>query len=128
MNACQALVTPDCAKPKVQKSTGMKTAIEEMLNISADGAMKARVAPLLNQTSLPNSVGEKVKIATMEFAEVKFTSTFSSGKQYLAYMEHKFYRSSLNKFLMLKKLSFVRRSTHTPQTISKQLPAARELQ
>ena len=88
MNACQALVTPDCAKPKVQKSTGMKTAIEEMLNISADGAMKARVAPLLNQTSLPNSVGEKVKIATMEFAGVKFTSTFSSGKQYLAYVEH----------------------------------------
>ena len=88
MNACQALVTPDCAKPKVQKSTGMKTAIEEMLNVSADEAMKTRAAPLLNQNSLPNIIGRKVKIATMEFAGVKFTSTFSNGKQYLAYVEH----------------------------------------
>ena len=94
MNACQALVTPDCGKPKVQKSTGMKAAIEEMLNVNTDNNMKTRAAPLLNQNAIPSHVGRKVKIATMEFAGVKFTGGFSSGKQYLTHVEH----SVLQKF------------------------------
>ena len=95
MNACQALVTPDCAKPKLVKSSGMKDAVAVMMDIITDEVMKARSMPLFNQDFIPNTIGRKVKIAAMEFAGVKFRATVSSGKQYLCFVEH----TVLQKFL-----------------------------
>ena len=75
MNACQALVTTGCGKPKVQKSPGMESAIEEIFNANTDDNMKASPVPLLSQNAIPSHVGKNVNTATMEFAGVKFTGT-----------------------------------------------------
>lgn len=60
MNACQALVTPDCSKPKVLKSLGMKKAINEMIEVCKDRTNEAKSVSLLNQVSLPQSLGVRV--------------------------------------------------------------------
>lgn len=99
MNACQAIVIPDCSKPKVLKSSGIKHGIIHVLtetmkqdadlpDNSVKNVLEDKNLEYFSKKSLPQYVSHFVTIATVEFAGVKFKSHSSSGSQYLKYVEN----------------------------------------
>lgn len=107
MNACQALLKPDCSKPKVQKAQGVQKALTSLLsvcskphdqlqlprkyqNVSVEDVNSLSEAGLYwsNSTNIPGSVRNSVKFVTLEFAGVKFKAKVQTGLQYLKYIEN----------------------------------------
>ena len=95
MNNCQALVKPDCSKPKVLKSSGMQKALLSILTkclpsdtcqtteeqLSESGTIQ------LNQTEIPLHIAHSAKFVSVEFASMKFKTKALSGIQYLQNIE-----------------------------------------
>ena len=107
MNACQALLKPDCSKPKVQKAKGVQKALTALLavcishsdqiqlpkkyqNLSAEDFNNLSQARLYwsNSSKIPTSITNNVKLVTLEFAGVKFKARVQTGLQYLKYVEN----------------------------------------
>ncbi|KAH3891472.1 hypothetical protein DPMN_015574 [Dreissena polymorpha] len=95
MNACQAIVKPDCTKPKVLKSSGMKNALVKTVheaisntNEENNNILEEHNLIFLSKRSIPKPVMETASHATIEFAGVKFKTNASSGQQYLKYIEN----------------------------------------
>ncbi|CAG2191608.1 unnamed protein product [Mytilus edulis] len=100
MNACQAIVKPDCTKPKVLKATGIQQAILGLLlkivdnpdfqvdNISLDTVKEAdyeklsaaKLAWIRQKKSPPTEIMQSVKAETIEFAGVKFKCKVLQGQ------------------------------------------------
>ena len=79
MNACQALVKPDCSKYNVAKARGMQQALISHLGDILDSTtgkpddlVQSLGLILTRQTSLPKDLSSTVTLATMEFAGAKF--------------------------------------------------------
>ena len=77
MNLCQALVKPDCTKPKVLKAAGMTSALADILlefpeKKSPDDLDKLVERGLFSTglSALPVSVENQIAFVTIEFAGV----------------------------------------------------------
>ena len=107
MNACQALLKPDCSKPKVQKAKGVQSALTALLavctkqsedillpkkrpNLSAEDFNSFSQAGLYwsNTSKIPEAIAHSVRFVTLEFAGVKFKARVQTGLQYLRYVEN----------------------------------------
>ncbi|KAK6175973.1 hypothetical protein SNE40_014345 [Patella caerulea] len=90
MNTCQAIVKPDCSKPKVQKSSGVKTALKAAF-VSCVGVLGSDSFDRLIQLDtqkIPESLSHVVTCVTVEFAGVKFkTPSNLTGFQYIKFIE-----------------------------------------
>lgn len=88
MNTCQAVVKPDCTKTNVQKSTGIKNAL---LNLLQSCLQQRDQEPLLDITKIitqdakkiPPEISRSFKLVTVEFAGTKFKTKAGSGKDYI---------------------------------------------
>ncbi len=109
MNACQALVKPDCSKYKVMKRAGISQALADTLctslgqvNISVKAQaliMTEKKLVLLAQAGIPQNISSSVKLITLEFAGVKFKSVHAeTGEQYLSRVQNAYIMKSLNQF------------------------------
>ena len=93
MNACQALVNPDCSKPSVQKSQGIKRALYMLLSLclvssdSVEDKLSKERLIMFGNKSFPQEIRTSIAYATLEFAEVKFQTKATSGVQYLQSIE-----------------------------------------
>lgn len=94
MNTCQALVEPDCSKPKVQKSKGIQKAFSYLLSLIPPEKLSENLITIDRKT-IPSFVSEKVKAATVEFAGVKFKTAVCSGEQYIRYAQNSVINSLL---------------------------------
>jgi hypothetical protein len=82
MNLCQAIVKPDCSKPKVQKAHGIQNALVHLLVQSyatntGDTVLdeeSGKVQLENEETVILGSNTIPAKYATLEFAGVKFSS------------------------------------------------------
>ncbi|CAG2250909.1 unnamed protein product [Mytilus edulis] len=105
MNACQAILKPDCSKPKVQKSTGiqkallhlLKEAIEKLDEVDGNEDMNMDKYFLFGQKTLPAYIVTLISHVTVEFATVKFKTRAHDGKHYLKFVED----SIINKTISL---------------------------
>ena len=109
MNLCQALVKPDCTKPKVAKSSGMAVAIRDLLlhfpeKKHSDDERKLNNMIWTGLTSIPNDFAESITFATVEFAGVKFKSQAVSGSQYLKQIENGLIKFILHQMSNVKRL------------------------
>ena len=113
MNACQAVVKPDCSKPKVQKASGIQKALANILTNcfasieSANTNESARSTSLQEYMALgikvmPPHVATSVKICTVEFAGIKFKTRVISGTEYLKYIEDVLLRKTLREMPNIK--------------------------
>ena len=95
MSNCQALVKPDCSKPKVLKSSGMQRALCELLVkcLKEDPHRKTNDEAhidhfiQIDQKMLPSCVTDTTTFVSLEFAGIKFKAQASSGTQYLQNVE-----------------------------------------
>ncbi|CAC5396692.1 unnamed protein product [Mytilus coruscus] len=124
MNACQAIVKPDCTKPKVLKAAGIQQALLGLLlkvvdnpdfqvdNISLDTVKEAdyeklsaaKLAWIRQKKSPPTEIMQSVKVATIEFAGVKFKCKVPSGTEYLNFVEKAVLKPTLGMLPRLKRL------------------------
>ncbi|CAC5385091.1 unnamed protein product [Mytilus coruscus] len=124
MNACQARVKPDCTKPKVLKAAGIQQALLGLLlkvvdnpdfqvdNISLDTVKEAdyeklsaaKLAWIRQKKSPPTEIMQSVKVATIEFAGVKFKCKVPSGTEYLNFVEKAVLKPTLGMLPKLKRL------------------------
>jgi hypothetical protein len=88
MNTCQAIVKPDCSKPKVQRASGIQKALMQLLvqflttgmhNTDDDlngGKMtlENHNMVILSSPNMPLNMQGSVTFATLEFAGFKFSS------------------------------------------------------
>ncbi|MCW4344649.1 MAG: hypothetical protein N0E48_15030, partial [Candidatus Thiodiazotropha endolucinida] len=92
MNTCQAVVKPDCSKPKVQKSTGIQKALADLVSTCAASAVSdvtALDSSLIYTKATALPVGcRHAKVATLEFAGVKFKAKAISGTTYIGYVNN----------------------------------------
>lgn len=110
MNACQAILKPDCSKGSIQKSIGMRKAIFSILQscIEAEDSdmtpnnkpcktmkekellkiLKEKNFVHICSSSLPEEVIKTVSIAIFEFAGVKFKTRAMTGTQYVKYVQN----------------------------------------
>ncbi|WAR09221.1 hypothetical protein MAR_019179 [Mya arenaria] len=78
MNACQAVVKPDCSKPKVAEFSGIKNALIQTLDetvtrdSNAGDILEDKKLVYLSKKTIPADVVHSVSMATIEFAGVKF--------------------------------------------------------
>ena len=83
MNNRQALVKPDCSKPKVLKLCGMQKAVINLLSSSiqnngdkdnpdAEKWLKENAITLLGQVDLPTHLAHTTKFNSVKFAGIKF--------------------------------------------------------
>ncbi|CAC5412714.1 unnamed protein product [Mytilus coruscus] len=94
MNMCQALVKPDCTKPKVMKSKGMQQALVNLLQ-----ELKCQQNLIsLNLKSVPKHITDTVELVTIEFAGVKFKTKVTSGTQYIKYVQNAVIKPILRQF------------------------------
>ena len=102
MNLCQALVKPDCSKPKVAKASTIQRAISshvsKIAGLESDGLIK------LNSKQVPPEIVSNVKSVTIEFAGVKFKSRAGSGEEYLENVQNGVLRKTLNTFKSASKV------------------------
>ncbi len=117
MNACQALVGPDCTKHKVAKSTGIPLALSRV-PCSALGmeeettTQKAREAIMsaenlihFGQREIPENISNAVKLVTVQFAGVKFrTGQGLTGTKYIQLVERSYISKLLSQFPLLKRI------------------------
>ena len=93
MNACQALVHPDCSKPSVQKSQAIKRALLKLLSLclpssdSVEDKLSKETLIMSGNKSFPLELRTSIAYATLEFAGVKFQTKATSGVQYLQSVE-----------------------------------------
>ncbi len=110
MNNCQALVKPDCSKPKVMKAQGMKKAIMKMMVDLQKNKCGEQSSDIINKlillelTKLPNEIVDTIAIATVEFAGVKFKSKVSSGMHYLRHVEASVLKPIVHQLPRMKRL------------------------
>ncbi|XP_071085902.1 uncharacterized protein [Haliotis cracherodii] len=102
MNMCQALVKPDCSKPKVQKSTSMKNALMKCIEDCQAGNRHGVIESV--KGPLPIWLTGNVKLVTLEFAGVKFKSKVITGKQYLHYVQNAILRPLPSKMPNLERI------------------------
>ena len=94
MNTCQALVKPDCSKASLQKSTGIKKVLMNLLSlciphtnfVHLDMILSDRNLYFHNVHDIPPKIRDSVKLATVEFAGVKFKTHATSGDEYLQHI------------------------------------------
>ena len=96
MNTCQALVKPDCSKPGLQKSPGIKKALLKLLSLcftaedstpTTENIALREGLMLLDFKQIPKTLQDSIKYATVEFAGVKFKTKATSGDDYLVHIE-----------------------------------------
>ena len=101
MNTCQAIVKPDCSKPKVQKASGIQKALMQLLvqflttgmdNTDDDlngGKMtlENHNMVILSSSNMPLNMQGSVTFATLEFAGFKCSSHAHTGREYLHHIE-----------------------------------------
>ena len=100
MNACQALVKPDCTKPKVNKALSIMEALKYCLCdcLAAGSSKTAAKDKILKEHNLiflrsnkhhplPSSISSTVKVVTIEFAGVRFKSKAITGLDYIKSVE-----------------------------------------
>ena len=90
MNMCQALVYPDCTKPKLQKSKTIPSAVLEYVNWARKATNNEDlVHPIVLDTALsllmPPPACHKARVAIIEFAGIKYKikATTPSGRAYI---------------------------------------------
>ena len=102
MNMCQALVYPDCSKPKIQKSQTIPSALLEYVNwarkATSDDDLEHPI--ILNKPLsllMPVPTRSTAQVAIIEFAGIKYKVKAStpSGKAYMQAVE----RDVLHKYL-----------------------------
>jgi len=100
MNLCQAIVKPDCSKPKVQKAQGIQKAIVHILiqsyatntgdtvldEESGKVQLENEETVVLGSNTIPSILAKSAKYATLEFAGVKCSSFSETGKDYLRHI------------------------------------------
>lgn len=109
MNACQALVKPDCTKPKLVKSKGIADALKNLLcqccgqkfqnSHAKDKYLEDQNLVSYRSSSkypLPSSRASKIKIVIVEFAGVKFKTNAITGKQYIQSVEQNYLHNTLS--------------------------------
>ena len=100
MNACQALVKPDCSKPRIGKGTTMANAIKTVLcqclgdcpksMTKKDALLKEKNLILASSSkwqALPATIAKSIKVCSLEFAGVVFKSKAISGLDYIKLIE-----------------------------------------
>ena len=107
MNTCQALVKPDCSKPKVQKSSGMPRALVKVLSMSPSCLNTTEINRLvaLNQKSIPDDITDTIQMATAEFAGVKYKVKADTGVAYLKCVENTVIQPILHMLPKLEQLA-----------------------
>ena len=99
MNACQAILKPDCTKGSVNKSLGMRTALMSVLQkcvVNTEYVDKEDFSEVLKKqnlhykccSSMPDEIAKTASVAVFEFAGVKFKTKAMSGLQYLKYVQN----------------------------------------
>ena len=86
MNTCQALVKPDCSKPRVDKSRTVPIALQDLV---CQCSSTSDTLILLNQSSLQSTQCDNVQLVTIEFAGTKFKAHkgVTTGMHYLRLTE-----------------------------------------
>jgi hypothetical protein len=100
MNACQALVKPDCSKPSLTKSLTMADALKDVIcsclgecpkSVAKQNEMLREKKLVICGSSkihpLPAEMAQTVKSASLEFAGVLFKTVAISGLDYLKSVE-----------------------------------------
>lgn len=111
MNTCQALVKPDCSKPKVQKATGISKALVNLLKMALSKKTEGnyedeeiRQLINLNLKDVPHSIACQVKFVTVEFAGVKFRVYPKTGSEYLLMVQNGVLKPILHQFPKLQRM------------------------
>ena len=103
MNTCQALVKPDCTKPRVDKSRTMPIALQDLVG-QCPSVGDSLI--LLNQDSLPSALCDNVQIVTVEFAGTKYKANkgVTTGMHYLRLVESNVFKPILYHFKNAQRL------------------------
>lgn len=135
VNACQALLKPDLSKPKVFKSLGMQRALHDQVQncIKMSKQLDNNFADilehrymLLGTLEIPHSLSTNIRMATMEFAGVKFkTGHCTSGRQYREFVES-FIQKTIKQFPNISKLIVCEENIHTRQTTLRMLQECKD--
>ena len=101
MNACQAIMKPDCTKGSVQKALGMRKALFDILKTCLEKTVSETIDKnalsdvlksknLINVccSTLPEEIVKSASIAIIEFAGVKFKTRAMTGVQYIRYVQN----------------------------------------
>ena len=117
MNACQALVKPDCSKHKVTKASGMPIALSQLLCASLGRpdkslTQKERESILmtekliyLRQEEMPGHIVQHATFASIEFAGVKFKTTPGlTAENYVAQVEKMYISKMIHQFPRLNRM------------------------
>ena len=111
MNMCQALVLPDCTKPKLQKSQSVPAALMEYVNKARESVGQLdREHPISTDTSLSllmtPSARSAAQVAIIEFAGVKYKlkGPTPSGKSYIEAVQNDVLLKFMNHFPSLQSL------------------------
>ena len=131
MNACRALVKPDCTKPKVVKAAGIQNALVPLLStIITKENQNTQQSESSDKTSLPSApvkhdiqhelseqklfwsrvkqipefIKNHVNVATYEFAGIKFKANVITGSQYIHFLESVIRRDILRQLPFLQRL------------------------
>lgn len=96
MNMCQAIVKPDCSKPKVQKSLGVSKAVKNLVASTVGKVSELETSDnhqytniiATNLKGVPQDVGKSLTLITVEFAGVKFKVNASTGMHYIRMIEN----------------------------------------
>jgi len=120
MNACQALVKPDCTKPKVNKALSMAEAIKNCLcsclsECPSKASAKNKMLQELNlvryrcnrNNPLPENIATTVKIVTIEFAGVRFKSKAITGLEYIKSVENDYIQGTINQMPCVQQIVIV---------------------
>ncbi|VDI42653.1 Hypothetical predicted protein [Mytilus galloprovincialis] len=119
MNACQAILKPDCSKPKVLKSTGIQKAIIQLTAKSLcmlDGHLQEEIQDngiiKIAENVLPDSIRSEVKLATVEFAGVKFKAKVFSGDDYLDFVKNYAIQKTINQMPNISRMVICEEKYH----------------
>ncbi|CAC5425801.1 unnamed protein product [Mytilus coruscus] len=119
MNACQAILKPDCSKPKVLKSTGIQKAIIQLTAKSLcmlDGHLQEEIHDngviKIAENVLPDSMRSEVKLATVEFAGVKFKAKVFSGDDYLDFVKNYVIQKTINQMPNISRMVICEEKYH----------------
>ncbi|CAC5387720.1 unnamed protein product [Mytilus coruscus] len=119
MNACQAILKPDCSKPKVLKSTDIQKAIIQLTAKSLcmlDGHLQEEIQDngiiKIAENVLPDSMRSEVKLATVELAGVKFKAKVFSGDDYLDFVKNYVIQKTINQMPNISRMVICEEKYH----------------
>ena len=104
---------PDCSKPGLQKSAGIKRAFPKLLSLcftaedtipTAENIASTEGLMLLDVKLIPKTLQDSIRYATVEFAGVKFKTKATSGDDYLVHIEKGTIGRILKGFPALKRI------------------------